>query len=85
MCECNAIVKIPPLGRDARIGSVFNHIFSIMYQTEQTDTSDGKKVIWDFSQCHYLHPFFLSALSILKQGYGDIVSLRDINFSFCTL
>ena len=79
MCECNAIVKIPPLGRDARIGSVFNHIFSIMYQTEQTDTSDGKKVIWDFSQCHSLHPVFLSALSILKQGYGDIVSMRDID------
>lgn len=32
--EYNAIVLIPPIGRDARIGSVFNHIFSIMYQTE---------------------------------------------------
>lgn len=74
----NAMVIIPPIGRDARIGSVFNHIFSIMYQTEQTDTSEGKKVIWNFSQCKFLHPFFLGALSILKRQYGDIVIMQDV-------
>lgn len=76
--EYNAIVLIPPIGRDARIGSVFNHIFSIMYQTEQTDTSNGGKVVWDFSQCKFLHPFFLGALSILKRQYGDIIIMQGV-------
>lgn len=76
--ERTAIVLIPPIGRDARIGSVFNHIFSIMFQTEQTDTTCGEKVVWDFSQCKFLHPFFLGALSILKQQYGDIVTIDGV-------
>lgn len=74
-----AVVRIPPIGRDARIGSVFNHIFSIMYQTEQTYTGNGHGVVWDFSQCRFLHPFFLGALSVLKQQYGDIVKVSEIN------
>lgn len=41
----NAVVKIPAVDRDARIGSVFNHIFSVIYQTENTDNSSGHSVI----------------------------------------
>lgn len=74
----NAVVNIPSVGKDARIGSVFNHIFSIMFQTEETDTSCGNKIVWDFSQCSFLHPFFLGALSILRRQYGDRVCLRGI-------
>lgn len=76
--EYNAVVTIPPIGRDARIGSVFNHIFSIMFQTEETDTSYGSKVVWDFSQCHFLHPFFLGALSLLRRQYGDRVCMQGM-------
>lgn len=74
----NAIVPIPPIGREARIGSVFNQIFSIMYQTERTDVSGGRKVLWDFSDCRFLHPFFLGALSMLRRQYGDMVETQGI-------
>lgn len=73
-----AIVLIPPIGRDARIGSVFNHIFSIMYQSEQTDISNGQSVVWDFSQCRFLHPFFLGALAVLKYQFGNSVKIEGL-------
>ncbi len=66
--EYKAIVRIPYVNRDSRIGSVFNQIFSIMFQTEQTNTEG--KVLWDFSDCRFLHPFFIGAISILRRQYG---------------
>ncbi len=35
-----AIVKIPHVDKDTRIGNIFNHIFGIMFQTEQTDITE---------------------------------------------
>ena len=77
--EYQVIVRIPNVNRDSRIGSVFNHIFSIMFQTEQTDTEG--KVIWDFSECLFLHPFFIGAISLLKRQYGDRVEIQGISGS----
>lgn len=75
----NSIVYIPPVEKEIRIGSVFNDIFSIIYQTEQTDMSNGRYIEWDFSRCGYLHPFYLGILSILKRQYGDSVKVTNIN------
>lgn len=74
----NPIVFIPPVDREIRIGSVFNDIFSIIYQTEQTDTSNGRYIEWDFSRCDFLHPFYLGILSILKKQYGDSVKITNV-------
>lgn len=41
---CNVVV-IPNVDRDERIGSVFNHLFRVIYQTEEIDDKD---VVWDF-------------------------------------
>lgn len=70
-------VRIPNVNLDSRIGSVFNQIFSIMFQTEQTET-DGN-VVWDFSECRFLHPFFIGAISLLKRQYGDKVRIDGIS------
>lgn len=77
----SAVVKIPPVDKDTRIGSVFNHIFGIIFQTEQTDISNGSKILWDFSDCKFLHPFFIGAIAILKRQYGDMVELYRLPYS----
>lgn len=74
-----AIVLIPPVDKEIRIGSVFNDIFSIIYQTEQTDMGNGRYIEWDFSQCDYLHPFYLGILSVLKRQYGNSVKITNVN------
>lgn len=71
--EIPPIVRIPAVSREAQIGNVFNHVFSVMFQTEQTDLSHGRKVLWDFSDCNFLHPFYLAALSVLKTRYNDSI------------
>lgn len=75
----DVIVNIPPIGREERIGSVLNHVFLVMYQTDNTQMQYARKIIWDFSDCSFLHPFFLGALSVLKKLYGDVVECRNIN------
>lgn len=74
----NAVINIPPIGRDQRIGSVFSHVFSIMFQTEQTDYNTANEIIWNFKGCTFLHPFFLAALSVLKSRYGNRIKSRNI-------
>ena len=58
------VVPVPNVDRDERIGSVFNHLFNIIYQTEGNDSN---VIIWDFSNTTFFHPFFLAPLVIYKQ------------------
>lgn len=74
----NAVVLIPKMDEDIRTGNVFNDIFSIIYQTEHTRLCNGRQVIWDFSQCNHLHPFFTCALSILQRQYGETIRTSNI-------
>lgn len=76
------VVRIPYVNRDSKIGSVFNQIFSIMFQTEQTNTEG--KVLWDFSDCKFLHPFFIGAISILRRQYGQKIDIAGIPPSVST-
>lgn len=76
MHDMDAIVTIPPIGREQHIGSVLNHVCRIMFQTENTD--NGNPVVWDFSRCSFLHPFFIGALAVLKRMYGDFVICQNI-------
>lgn len=73
----SVVVEIPEVTRDVRIGSVFNYLFKVIKQTENTD----KDVIWDFQGRVFLHPFFMAPLSIYKhmsekniicKNYSDI-------------
>jgi hypothetical protein len=59
---CNVVV-IPNVDRDERIGSVFNHLFRVIYQTEEIDDKD---VVWDFKNASFFHPFFLAPLILYK-------------------
>lgn len=58
-------ISIPTIKLDERIGSVFNHLFRIINEMESVDDYD---IEWDFKDTEFLHPFFLSALSIYKQN-----------------
>lgn len=57
------VVFIPNVDRDERIGSAFNYMFSIIYQTEKID---NETVVWDFSHATFFHPFFLAPLILYK-------------------
>lgn len=65
-------IPIPSVDRDERIGSVFNHLFRIISQTEATPSDT---VEWDFTQAQFLHPFFLAPLSIYKQNSFKTITL----------
>lgn len=60
----NNLITIPNVSREERIGSTFNHLFSVIWKTESID---HKEVIWDFGNNKFSHPFFLAPLAIYKQ------------------
>lgn len=62
-CNMNRIVKIPSVGRDELIGSTFNYLFSVIYQTENIG---DERVVWNFNNVSFFHPFFLAPLALYK-------------------
>ena len=56
------IILIPNVAEEIRIGSSFNYMIKVISETECADA----KVIWDFRQVNFLHPFFLAPLAIYK-------------------
>lgn len=60
----NIAIKIPNADRDERIGSVFNHLFSVILQNEIY--GEGDNIIWDFSNTSFFHPFFLFPLPYIE-------------------
>lgn len=69
-------VFIPSADRDERIGSVFNHLFSVINSNEQID---GDEVAWDFSGCGFYHPFFIFPLAIYKSNCGKRVVFYNVS------
>lgn len=67
----NKKISIPKADRDERIGSVFNHLFSVITENEGYN---GKYVEWDFSNAFFFHPFFLFPFAIYKNKCS-----KDIN------
>lgn len=57
-----ARIHIPNVREDERIGSSFNHLIRVVEETNHAQS----KVIWDFKDVHFLHPFFLAPLAIFK-------------------
>lgn len=57
-------IEIPNVARDERIGSAFNHLFSVIHQTEN---NDERVVRWNLRSNLFFHPFFLAPLAIYKQ------------------
>lgn len=70
----NNVVFIPNVDRDERIGGAFNHMFSVIYQTEKIN---DKTVIWDFSNASFFHPFFLAPLILYKSRSQK--NIRTVN------
>lgn len=70
ICTMSNVIKIPNADRDERIGSVFNHLFSVILLTEQTENNDV--VVWDFSETSFFHPFFLFPFAIYKSKCNNI-------------
>ena len=64
----NSIIEIPCVDRDERIGSAFNHLFSVINQTENCAED---KVKWDFKKSSFSHPFFLAPLALYKKKCED--------------
>lgn len=65
------IIDIPSVDRDERIGSAFNHLFSVIHQTESVV---GDEVQWDFKGNTFFHPFFLAPLAIYKRNCHKKIS-----------
>lgn len=61
----NNIINIPNVDRDERIGSAFNHLFSVINKTEKIH---GATVTWDFNNTTFFHPFFLVPLALYKKN-----------------
>lgn len=74
-----SVVKIPSMDKDEKIGSIFVRIFDIIFQTEQSDIIEETKILWDFSDCTFMHPVFTGAIAILKRQYKDFVELCGIS------
>lgn len=70
------VVQIPHVSRDERIGSVFNELFRVIYETSRYDTEDD--VIWDFENCSFFHPFFIAPLAIYRENCERNVCLKNI-------
>ncbi len=58
------IINIPHVDRDERIGSAFDHLFSVINKTESCADDDVK---WNFEDNTFFHPFFLTPLALYKK------------------
>ena len=64
LCNMSIEIDIPNVDRDERIGSAFNHLFSVIHQTEN---NEERVVNWNLKNNSFFHPFFLAPLAIYKQ------------------
>lgn len=69
-------VFTPNVDKDERIGSSFNHLFQVINETQSADCDE---VIWNFSGCRFLHPFFLAPLGIYKNQCRKKIILSNIS------
>lgn len=72
-----SIVKIPNTSCDERIGSVFNSLFQVIARTEN---SRVERVLWDFSEVTFLHPFFLLPLRLYKEKSCKDITLCNVSY-----
>lgn len=70
-------IIIPNVEEDERIGSSFNHLIRVVEETNHAHN----RVIWDFKEVHFLHPFFLAPLAIYKQQSAKEISCENISLS----
>ena len=68
-----AIVKIPNVAEEVRIGYNFNYLVRVIAETEAAEA-----VQWDFAGVTFLHPFFLAPLSIYKNTSGKDIECINI-------
>ncbi len=71
----SSTIYIPNVTQDERIGSVFNHLFRVIWETEQIV---GDTFIWDFRYCNFLHSSFLLLLSIFYHKCEKTIYLNNI-------
>ena len=72
----NIAIKIPNADRDERIGSVFNHLFSVILQNEIY--GEGDNIIWDFSNTSFFHPFFLFPFAIYRSKCKTNIDCKNL-------
>lgn len=72
----STLITIPPVERDTRIGSVFNMLFVVINSTEAACVYD--EVIWDFSETHFFHPFFICGLSLYRKHSNRIIKIEGV-------
>lgn len=57
------VINIPNVEKDERIGSAFNHLFTLIYKIENASAEEVK---WNFKGTSFFHPFFLAPLALYK-------------------
>lgn len=68
-------ITIPNISREERIGSAFNHLFSIISQSEMS----GGTEIWDFFNTKFFHPFFIGPLAIYRDNVSNYKNIQYSN------
>lgn len=70
-------ISIPKVTMDDRIGSAFNHLFTVIHQTE----SGEGEIEWSFKNTPFLHPFFLAPLAIYKDSCMKRINCKDLQYT----
>lgn len=71
------IIPIPTFDRESRIGKALNIMFYVINRTEATDYSED--IVWDFSQCGFLHPFLIGGLCVYRLKSDRTISIQGLN------
>ena len=70
-----ARIIIPNVQEDERIGSSFNHLIRVVEETSLAQN----RVIWDFKEVRFLHPFFLAPLAVYKHQLEKEIRCENIS------
>lgn len=73
----STVISIPPFDKESRIGKALNLMFYIISRTEAADYSED--VVWDFSNCSFLHPFLVCGLCVYREKSDRNIFLKGLN------
>jgi len=71
----NICIPVPNTCKESRLEDVLMALFFLMDETERQEC----KVVWDYQNIRYMHPFFTSFLAVYKDARHGLV--EDVNVS----
>lgn len=78
MKTTDALISIPSVTRDERIGSIFNELFYVIFDIE---ASDNDRLMLDLCDCKFFHPFFIGSLACYLHQNGKEYKIENATSS----